>query len=121
MFKLEKKSMSGYVDRGLKKLGITISKPMLAIICIIFGMVVIFFPGLLVWIVGLFLIVQGTLLLTDLLERESQRPPVIASKGVYCSHCGTRNIEEALYCKKCGEKFEQASQKKSHRRTKRTP
>ena len=64
----EKKSMTDYVDKGLKKLGITISKPILAILCIIFGILVILFPTLLVWIVGLFLIIQGILLLTDFLE-----------------------------------------------------
>ncbi len=60
--------MSDYVDKGLKRIGITISKPMLAIICIIFGILVIVFPNLLVWIVGLFLMIQGILLLTDSLE-----------------------------------------------------
>ncbi len=65
---LEKKSMTDYVDKGLKKLGITISKPILAILCIIFGILVILFPTLLVWIVGLFLVIQGILLLTDYME-----------------------------------------------------
>jgi len=37
-------------------------------ICIIFGILVIVFPDLLEWIVGLFLIIQGVLLLTDYLE-----------------------------------------------------
>ncbi len=60
--------MSDYVDRGLKKLGITISKPILAMLCIIFGILVIVLPALLVWIVGLFLVVQGILLFTDFLE-----------------------------------------------------
>jgi uncharacterized membrane protein HdeD (DUF308 family) len=60
--------MTNYVDRELKKLGITISKPILAILCIIFGILVILFPTLLVWIVGLFLVIQGILLLTDFLE-----------------------------------------------------
>jgi len=60
--------MTDYVDRGLRKLGITISKPLLAILCIIFGLLVILFPTLLVWIVGLFLVIQGILLLTDYLE-----------------------------------------------------
>ncbi len=60
--------MTDYVDRGLKKLGITISKPILAMLCIIFGILVILFPTLLVWIVGLFLIIQGILLFTDFLE-----------------------------------------------------
>jgi len=56
------------VEEGLKKIGITVSKPILAIICIIFGVLVIVFPDLLQWIVGLFLIIQGILLLTDYLE-----------------------------------------------------
>jgi ribosomal protein L40E len=90
---------------------------MLATICIIFGIIVILFPNLLVWIVGLFLVVQGILLLTDLLEQERLGTPLIVSESVYCSHCGTRNIEEATYCKKCGKKLEQVKQKKSHSRT----
>ena len=49
--------MAEYVDKGLKRLGITISKPMLAIVCIVFGILVMVFPSLLVWIVGLFLMV----------------------------------------------------------------
>ena len=110
--------MADYVDRGLKRIGITISKPMLAITCIIFGVIVILFPNLLVWIVGLFLVIQGTLLLTDIFEQERPVTTVTVPKGVYCSHCGTRNIEEAVYCKKCGEKLEQVKPKKSHRRTK---
>ena len=60
--------MTDYVDKGLKKLGITISKPILAMLCIIFGILVILFPTLLVWIVGLFLVIQGILLLTDYME-----------------------------------------------------
>jgi uncharacterized membrane protein YvbJ len=35
------------------------------------------------------------------------------SRGVYCANCGTRNIEEAVYCKKCGEKLKQVKQKKA--------
>jgi uncharacterized membrane protein HdeD (DUF308 family) len=60
--------MTEMVEKELRKIGITISKPVLAIICIVFGILVIVFPGLLQWIVGLFLILQGVLLLTDYLE-----------------------------------------------------
>ena len=60
--------MTEVVEKGLRKMGITISKPVLAIICIVFGILVIVFPKLLEWIVGLFLIIQGILLLTDYLE-----------------------------------------------------
>jgi len=103
--------MADYVDRGLRKVGITISKPMLAVICIIFGIMVIIFPSLLVWIVGLFLIVQGTLLLTDLLEQGRSGTAVNLSRSVFCAHCGTGNMEEAAYCKKCGKKLERVPQK----------
>lgn len=64
--------MSGMVEKGLKRIGITVSKPILAIICIVFGVLVIVFPDLLEWIVGLFLIIQGVLLLTDYLELRSK-------------------------------------------------
>ena len=110
---LEKKTMANYMDKGLKKIGITISKPMLAITCIIFGLMVILFPNLLVWIVGLFLVIQGALLLTDIFEHEWSGTTAAVPRGVYCSHCGTRNIEEAVFCKKCGEKLKQGRQKKS--------
>jgi len=60
--------MTEVVEKELKKFGITISKPALAIICIIFGILVIVFKDLLQWIVGLFLIIQGVLVLTDYLE-----------------------------------------------------
>jgi len=64
--------MTDVVEKGLRKIGITVSKPILAIICIIFGILVIVFPDLLQWIVGLFLIIQGILLLTDYLELKSK-------------------------------------------------
>lgn len=100
--------MAEYVDRGLKRIGITISKPMLAIICIVSGIIVVVFPSLLVWIVGLFLVIQGALLLTDLLEQKRPTNSVTSLNGFHCSQCGTSNTEEAVYCKECGKKFEQA-------------
>ena len=60
--------MTETVEKGLKKIGVTISKPVLAILAIIFGLLVIIFPNLLVWIVGLYFIIQGILLLTDYYE-----------------------------------------------------
>jgi uncharacterized membrane protein HdeD (DUF308 family) len=56
------------MEKGLKKIGVTLSKPVLAVIAIIFGLLVIIFPDLLQWIVGLYFIIQGVLLLTDYLE-----------------------------------------------------
>lgn len=60
--------MTETVERGLKKIGVTVSKPILALIAIIFGILVIVFPDLLQWIVGLYFIIQGILLFTDYLE-----------------------------------------------------
>jgi uncharacterized membrane protein HdeD (DUF308 family) len=60
--------MTETVDKGLKKFGVTVSKPILALIAILFGILVIAFPSLLVWIVGLYFIIQGILLLLDYME-----------------------------------------------------
>jgi len=60
--------MTETVDKGLKKLGLTVSKPILALVAILFGILVIVFPHLLVWIVGLYFIIQGILLLLDYME-----------------------------------------------------
>ncbi len=67
--------MTEVIDKGLKRIGITISKPVLAILCIVFGIVIIVVPALLGLIVGIFLIIQGILLLTDFLELQKQQQP----------------------------------------------
>lgn len=66
--------MTDVVDKGLKKIGITISKPALAVLCIIFGIIVIVFPDIIGLVVGIFLIIQGILLLTEYMEIKSQQP-----------------------------------------------
>jgi uncharacterized membrane protein HdeD (DUF308 family) len=60
--------MTDTMEKGLKKIGVTVSKPILAVIAIIFGILVIVFPDLLVWIVGLYFIIQGILLLLEYME-----------------------------------------------------
>ncbi len=60
--------MTDAMDKGLKKIGVTVSKPILAIIAILFGILVIAFPHLIAWIVGLYFIIQGILLLLDYME-----------------------------------------------------
>jgi uncharacterized membrane protein HdeD (DUF308 family) len=62
------------VEKGLKKIGITVSKPVLAILCIIFGILVIAIPALIAYILGIFLIIEGVLLLTEYLELKKQQP-----------------------------------------------
>jgi len=65
--------MTEVVEKGLKKIGITVSKPVLAILCIIFGILVILIPALVGIILGIFLIVEGVLLLTEHLELKKQQ------------------------------------------------
>lgn len=97
--------MADYVDRGLKKFGISVSKPALAAVCIISGLLVILFPSLLVWIVGMFLMIQGALLLVDYYEQDRQMTVTSTSKSIYCRACGAENTDEATYCKKCGKEL----------------
>ncbi len=102
--------MADYVDEGLKKIGISVSKPMLAIVCIVSGLMVILFPALLVWIVGLFLVIQGALLLADHYEQERRMAAQSTSRGAYCYSCRARNTEDAVYCRRCGKKLMQTEQ-----------
>ncbi|MEM2103280.1 MAG: DUF308 domain-containing protein [Candidatus Bathyarchaeia archaeon] len=67
--------MTEVVEKGLRKIGVTVSKPVLAIICIIFGILVIAMPVLVAYILGIFLIIEGVLLLTEYLELRKQQPP----------------------------------------------
>ena len=60
--------MTETVDKGLKKFGVTVSKPILALIAVIFGVLVMVLPDLLQFIVGLYFIIQGILLYTDYME-----------------------------------------------------
>ncbi len=60
--------LTDVVEKGLKRIGVTISKPVLAVIASIFGFLVIALPDLLQWIVGLFFIIEGILLLVDYFE-----------------------------------------------------
>jgi len=60
------------IQKGLKKIGVTVSKPILALIAIIFGILVIVFPDLLQWIVGLYFIIQGLLFFADYFEMKKQ-------------------------------------------------
>lgn len=60
--------MTETMEKGLKKFGVTVSKPILALVAVIFGILVIIFPELLQWIVGLYFIIQGVLLFTDYME-----------------------------------------------------
>ena len=66
--------MGETIEKGLKKIGITVSKPTLAIICIILGILVIVWPDLVGIILGIFLIIQGVLLITEHMEIRRRQP-----------------------------------------------
>ena len=66
--------MTEAIEKGLRKIGITVSKPVLAVLCIIFGVIVIAWKESLNYIVGIFLIIEGILLLTEHLELQKQQP-----------------------------------------------
>ena len=64
--------MTDVVEKGLKRFGVTVSKPILALIAIVFGILVIVFPEFLALLVGLYFIIQGILLLVDYYERRNK-------------------------------------------------
>jgi len=68
------KDLTEAIEKGLRKIGITVSKPVLAVICIIFGVLIIVLPPLLAYLLGIFLIIEGILLLTEHLELQKQQP-----------------------------------------------
>jgi len=67
--------LTDVVERQLRRIGLTVSKPVLAIICIVFGIIVIVVPQFLAIVVGVFLIIQGVLVLTDYMEMQRQQKP----------------------------------------------
>ncbi len=66
--------MTDVIEKGLRRIGVTVSRPVLAAICIIFGIIIIIFPDLVGILVGLFFLIQGILLLTDYMEIRHQQP-----------------------------------------------
>jgi uncharacterized membrane protein HdeD (DUF308 family) len=65
---IEENLMTKEVEKELRKIGATMSKPVLALIAIIFGILVIVFKDLLPWLVGLYFIIQGILFFIDYFE-----------------------------------------------------
>ncbi len=56
------------MNKGLKKIGVTVSKPVLALITILFGILVIVVPDFLPILVGVYFLIQGILMLLDYYE-----------------------------------------------------
>jgi uncharacterized membrane protein HdeD (DUF308 family) len=64
--------LSDVVEKGLKKMGVTVSKPILGAITLIFGLIIIFWQQSLNLIVGIYLLIQGILLLLEYYELQSR-------------------------------------------------
>jgi uncharacterized membrane protein HdeD (DUF308 family) len=62
--------MADQVERGLRKAGISVSRPVLAVICIIFGILLLIFPELVGYIIGIFLLIQGILILVEVMDTD---------------------------------------------------
>jgi uncharacterized membrane protein HdeD (DUF308 family) len=60
--------MTEIMVKGLKRIGVTVSKPVLALITIVFGILVIVFPDFLPILVGIYFLIHGVLLLLDYFE-----------------------------------------------------
>jgi uncharacterized membrane protein HdeD (DUF308 family) len=57
--------MANMVNDNLKKIGLYVTKPVLALICIIFGILLLIWPDMVGIIIGIFLLVQGLLILLE--------------------------------------------------------
>ncbi len=62
--------MADQVEKGLRKAGISVSRPVLAVICIIFGILLLIFPELVGYIIGIFLLIQGILILVEVMDTD---------------------------------------------------
>jgi len=57
--------------------------------------------------VGLITIIGGIsgIAISLILEAMGMREEKPVTEMIYCSYCGTRNVKDAVYCKKCGKKI----------------
>jgi hypothetical protein len=72
---LEKLFLAKEIEQGLRKAGINVSTPVLAVICLVFGVLLLIFPELVGYIIGIFLLIQGILLLVNYMENRQNNPP----------------------------------------------
>jgi hypothetical protein len=56
------------VDKSLQKMGVTLSKPALAVIFLVFGVLIIIYKDLVAYLIAVFLLIQGILILVEYYE-----------------------------------------------------
>ena len=67
--------LSDIIDKGLKKAGLNIPKQILAIICIVVGLLVIFVPTLVGFMIGAFLLYTAIVLLIEYYDSNNHKKP----------------------------------------------
>ena len=67
----------------------------------------VYYLGLGLSTVGLITIIGGIsgIIMSSILEAMARREERPVTGMVYCSYCGTGNVEDAVYCKKCGKEI----------------
>jgi uncharacterized membrane protein HdeD (DUF308 family) len=70
---LAKDELAKIVEDNLKKVGLHVSKPLLAVICIVFGVLLLIRPEMVGIIIGVFLLVQGLIILLEYYNNSNSR------------------------------------------------
>jgi hypothetical protein len=71
-FFLETQFLAKEIDQGLRKAGIHVSTPVLAVLCLVFGVLLLIFPDLVGYLIGIFLLIEGILLLVNYMENRPE-------------------------------------------------
>jgi uncharacterized membrane protein HdeD (DUF308 family) len=95
---VEANPMTQEVEKGMEKIGAAVSKPIMALIAIVFGILVIVFKELFPWIVGPYFIIQGILFFIDYFElrRRAQGELPTSTLFFFCLKC---NVGKGTTCR----------------------
>ena len=67
--------LSDIIDKGLKKAGLNIPKPVLAALCILFGILLFIIPELVSYLLGAFLLYTAIVLLIEHYDNSGRKKP----------------------------------------------
>ncbi len=98
--------MTEYRDNTQIESQVRIARPMIAAVCLFFGLITILTQSISASSVGLFVLTLGALVFIHHYEQEAPTTETETRDAIYCYMCGAKNQEDALYCEKCGKKFD---------------
>jgi uncharacterized membrane protein HdeD (DUF308 family) len=84
------------VEKGMEKTGAAVSKPIMALIAIVFGILVIVFKELFPWIVGPYFIIQGILFFVDYFELRRRAQGELPTSTLFSSALNATSEREQL-------------------------